>query len=132
MTTFEYPTTSHYSKNFPRRELDCRCGCVTPEAIVNNLVKLAEQLELLRSLVGLPLQATCGYRCKDHNKAVGGVDGSEHTQGKAADVWVRGRTPVEVKALAEKVPAFHKGGIGLYGGWVHVDIRSNGPARWNG
>lgn len=132
MTTHDYPTPSHYSRNFPRRELDCRCGCVTPPGVAANLASLAESLEALRSLVGLPLQATCGYRCPAHNKAVGGVDHSEHTRGLAADVWVRGVTPGKLKALAEKVNAFKKGGIGLYRGWVHVDIRAGGPARWNG
>lgn len=132
MTTLDYPTLSHYSKNFPRRELDCKCGCVTPEKVVAHLARLAESLEALRTLVGLPLQATCGYRCKTHNRAVGGVEGSEHTLGQAADVWVRGLTPGKLKAQAEKVPAFKAGGIGLYRGWVHVDIRTSGPARWNG
>lgn len=124
---------SKYSLNFTTAELNCKCGCKTPAAIAENLVRLADELEKLRKLIGLPIQITSGYRCEEWNRLCGGAPESQHTQGLAADIWVRGRTPGQVKKAAEfACTAFRLGGIGLYRGWVHVDMRANGPARWKG
>jgi uncharacterized protein YcbK (DUF882 family) len=121
---------THYTKNFSRRELACKCGCkIVPTGIAANLAQLAQALQQLRDLAGVPLIVTSGHRCPQHNAAVGGAKGSQHMQGIAADIWSKHLTPVELKALAEKIPAFANGGIGLYSRWVHVDTRK-GPARW--
>ena len=130
MSDLEFPTMSRYSPNFTKIELNCKCGCKTPANIEANLTRLAEQLELLRRHIGLPLQVTSGYRCEEHNRLCGGAPESQHTQGLAADGWVRGKTPAQVRDAALRVSLFRMGGIGLYKGWVHVDIRANGPARW--
>lgn len=124
-----YPTKTHYSPHFSRRELACRCGCVTPAAVQANLVKLAAQLEELRKLTGGPLHVNCAYRCKKHNAAVGGVPNSQHLVGIAADVSHKTLAPKAVADLAERVPDFHNGGIGRYPGFTHIDIR-RGTARW--
>jgi hypothetical protein len=34
--------------------------------------------------------------------------------------------------FADGIPAFHRGGIGTYKTFTHVDHRPDGPARWNG
>lgn len=123
---------TRYSPNFTKQELNCRCGCKTPTGVEVNLARLAEELESLRKVIGLPIQITSGYRCAEYNRLCGGAPESQHQHGFAVDIWVRGKTPGQVKAAAEKVDAFRKGGIGLYRGWVHVDMRANGPARWRG
>lgn len=130
MSDLEFPTITRYSPNFTKAELNCKCGCKPSAEVQNNLTGLAEKLEILRKMVGLPIQINSGYRCDEWNKLCGGADGSQHRFGLAADIWVRGKTPSEIKRYAERVPAFACGGIGLYRGWVHVDIRRNGPARW--
>ncbi len=43
------------------------------------------KIEGLRSKTG-PLKVNSGYRCKAHNKAVGGVSNSFHVRGKALDL----------------------------------------------
>ena len=43
-------------------------------------------LQALRYRLGKPLSPTCVYRCPAHNLAVGGVIGSDHTLGMAADL----------------------------------------------
>ncbi|MFI3315110.1 MAG: D-Ala-D-Ala carboxypeptidase family metallohydrolase, partial [Rikenellaceae bacterium] len=53
------------------------------ENIKNLVIKL---LEPLRKLYGLPLKINSGYRCSELNRAVGGVDTSQHLLGEAADV----------------------------------------------
>jgi uncharacterized protein YcbK (DUF882 family) len=125
-----YPTATHYAPAFSRRELDCRCGCPTPQGVQHNLAALAEHLQALRALAGGPLTVHSGYRCPGHNEAVGGAEFSQHVQGLAADVSSRAVTPAKLAQLAGKVPTFAAGGIGTYKTWVHVDIRRNGPARW--
>lgn len=118
-----------YTRNFSARELACRCGCLTPLGVDLNLRRLAPALQQLRDLAGSPIIVTSGYRCPKHNEAVGGSKGSQHMHGIAADVWSRTLTPGQLKVLAEKIPAFVNGGIGLYPTWIHVDIRE-GRARW--
>lgn len=55
---------------------------------VRNLKNLAVlYLQPLRERFG-PIHINSGYRCKDLNKAVKGVDGSWHTRGSAADIKV--------------------------------------------
>lgn len=120
---------THYTKNFTRRELACKCGCRVPTGVDRNLAQLAQALQQLRDLAGVPLIVTSGYRCPAHNTSIGGARGSQHVFGSAADIWSKHLTPQEIKALAEKIPAFANGGIGLYSRWVHVDVR-NGRARW--
>ena len=44
----------------------------------------------------------------------------------------KSKTPRQVKAIIErliKAGKMHNGGIGLYPGFVHYDVRSR-PARW--
>lgn len=127
-----YPTATHYSEHFSRRELDCRCGCTTPAGIEMNLTALAGHLETLRDLVAVPLTVLSGYRCPRHNEAVGGASLSQHVHGLAADISSRTLSPARLRSQAERVPQFRMGGIGTYRTWLHVDIRRNGPARWQG
>ena len=59
--------------------------------IVANLEELVETiLDPLRAAYGMPIKVTSGYRCAELNKAVGGVSGSAHLSGNAADLQVGG------------------------------------------
>ena len=105
---------------------DGKSGCGV--SIVD--VELGDVLDDLRGHYNTPITITSGYRCEKHNTAVGGAKNSQHMQGIAADIKVSGKEPSEVyKLLNEKYP--NKYGIGLYKGWVHLDIRTT-KARWNG
>lgn len=114
------------SKNFSRHEFACRC---CDRAEINQ--RLVDALQELRDLAGLPVRVTSGYRCSEHNRAIGGATRSQHLLGTAADISVRGMTPTEMYRLAEDVEAFRNGGIGVYPdkGFIHVDVR-DGRARW--
>ncbi len=110
------------STHFSDAELACKC------CGVNYCVeKLVNALEKLREEIGLPVIVTSGYRCPEHNKAVGGEPNSQHTRGMAADVQVKGLTPAEIYAAAVKVPEF--GGFGVASTFVHLDVRTT-PAKW--
>lgn len=58
---------------------------------VLNICRLAEQMQQLRTALGLPVVITSGYRSPDVNRAVGGVARSLHLQGKACDFYVLDR-----------------------------------------
>ncbi|MBI4642492.1 MAG: DUF882 domain-containing protein, partial [Deltaproteobacteria bacterium] len=55
----------------------------------------------------------------------------EMVEGRAADVCISGMSLKTVAKLAEGVPAFRNGGIGVYSenGFVHLDVRGH-RARW--
>jgi Peptidase M15 len=62
-------------------------GASIPDALMGNATDLANVLEIVRQAGGnLPLRITSGYRTPTDNAAVGGVNGSDHTQARAADV----------------------------------------------
>lgn len=116
-----------YSEHFSIKELACKCcgepGHIKPELIV--------ALEILRVLAGCPLIVTSGYRCQKHNAAVGGAKDSQHLKGAAADIKAKSLTPLELFALAVQIPAIK--GVGLYKGWVHIDVRnSQKRVLWQG
>lgn len=57
------------------------------QQVIENLVALADNvLDPLREAWGAPLRVNSGYRCRELNKAVGGVPASQHMLGQAADI----------------------------------------------
>ena len=91
---------------------------------------LIEGLQALRDAVG-PLAVLSGFRCVEHNRAVGGRADSMHLLGVAADVSHDRLTRYELARAAERIAVFRDGGIGRYRGWIHVDARGH-KARWDG
>ena len=57
------------------------------QQVIENLVALVDNvLDPLREAWGAPLRVNSGYRCRELNKAVGGVPASQHMLGQAADI----------------------------------------------
>lgn len=56
------------------------------ETIKKNLARLINFLNPLREAWGSPIRISSGYRCKELNEAVGGVETSAHTTGNAVDM----------------------------------------------
>ena len=74
-------------KWFSMNEFECHCGCRMPDSARANIVALVEQvLDPARERYGKPVCVNSGYRCARHNAAVGGVAGSQHMRGEAADI----------------------------------------------
>jgi len=121
------------TKNFSRQEFDCKDGTSVPGQYIPNVVELASNLQVLRDHIGEPVIITgSGYRTPSHNKAVGGAVNSQHLTAKGADINARNYTPIELAKVIEELIAEGKmkqGGIGIYKGFVHYDIRGN-KARW--
>ena len=120
------------TKNFSLKEFECKCGCVMPEFVKKNVIELAENLQVLRDVVGR-LDLTNAYRCKEHNADVGGAVNSQHVKGKAADIKSSTIEPWDMATTVDdlmKSEKFKLGGIGIYNTFTHVDTRGS-RARWS-
>ena len=121
------------TKNFSIGEFECKCGCIMPDEVLYNVVKLVNQLQTIRDVIKTPIQINSAYRCKFHNKAIGGSVSSQHILGKAADIVVRGYDPsLEIYPLIEELineGLILQGGLGDYSTFTHYDIRKT-KARW--
>lgn len=88
------------------------------------------KLDEIRKHVGQPLRINSGYRTLAHNRKVGGVGGSAHTRGLAADISCPThdlRTKVIFAAIAAGVQR-----IGIDDAMVHLDgdLTLPRPAIW--
>ena len=112
------------SEHFTIGEFECPC-CGAAE-VDPALIAL---LEKIRAHFGWKVIVTSGYRCKKHNREVGGAADSFHCRGMAADINVEGVAPPRVADCAEELLG-GGGGVGRYAGWTHVDVRAV-KARWS-
>lgn len=121
------------TKNFRKQEFESRDGADMPIFAYDNLKIVVGNLQVLRDYLGVPIHINSGYRSPRHNQKIGGVRNSYHTKGMAVDISVKNLSPRKVRrAILRliKVGAMKEGGIGLYNGFVHYDIRGT-KARWN-
>src|SRR5574343_1126050 len=105
---------------FTRDEFKCpHCG-------ENNISdEFIDRLDEVRHAYGKPMVVLSGYRCPAHNASVGGVDGSAHTEGIAADIacsFARDRL-----ALVESAINNGFGRIGIAKSFIHLDISETHP-----
>ena len=112
------------SENFDRKELACKCGCgkddVDPDLVF--------RLQRLRTLYGKPIHINSGVRCAKYNAEVGGVDGSAHVEGLAADITCE--TSGERFALLSLIlyyALFVRVGVGKR--FIHLDIDGTKPGN---
>ena len=120
------------SENFSKSEFACKCGCgygLEDGDVDPNLIVL---LESIRGEIGGPVRLTSGCRCEQHNKNEGGVTGSVHCMGQAADIQVEGgRHRFMVQHAAHRHGAE---GVGTAKGFIHVDVHMGDkkprPSAW--
>lgn len=73
------------------------------QIIIDNLKMLCVLiLEPLRYTLDKPIIINSGYRCKELNKAVGGVTDSHHLQGLAADINFNSETELKKMLITLK------------------------------
>lgn len=112
-------------------------GLINPNQIIvasvkNNVIRTANNLQVFRDFIKMPVNISSGYRAPIYNKLVGGAKHSQHLLGKAVDIQVKGLSPKMVYETIEKLIYFghmEEGGLGLYSTFVHYDCRGN-KARW--
>jgi zinc D-Ala-D-Ala carboxypeptidase len=108
-------------KHFTEDEMRCHCGCrrveMAPEFI--------DKLEQLRIEYGRPMAVTSGFRCLEHNAAVGGAEHSAHVTGQAADFNIPSQRDADRLIELAYKHGFGGKGVRLHGhvsGWmIHLD-----------
>jgi uncharacterized protein YcbK (DUF882 family) len=76
-------------------------------------------LQAIRDHTGRSVTINSGYRSPAWNTAIGGATNSLHVKGMAADIVIRGMTPLEVASLAHDMGL---GGIKAYQAFTHIDV----------
>jgi len=104
-------------------------------AVINNLVRTAIGLEVVRKMVGGPIVISSGYRSEKLNAAIGGASNSQHMQGKAADITAPGfgTAPQLMKLIASHRSEVYYDQLILErhnpavptSGWVHISFDTN-------
>lgn len=117
------------SPNFRFQEFACKCGGRYKGCRgVKINPRLLAALEELRSdyfkVRGLSIVSA--YRCKEHNRAIGGASNSQHLKGNAADIPPLPKSPdlpPQVKGIGVKRAT---------GRIIHIDVRrSPRVVRWH-
>ncbi len=65
-------------------------GSVPPDVLAHLTALCETLLEPARAYVGVPIRISSGWRPPEQNAGVGGVAGSDHLTGRAADIWANG------------------------------------------
>jgi hypothetical protein len=129
-------TSPHFQTD---RMLPCPCCGVNgvKQAVLDAAEAIRAKAEARYGMGRVRMGVQSGYRCEDHNKAIGGAQNSQHMQGTALDLnlqiakdsggkgklaWVT-VAPREWEDLARQGP-----GIGGYGrdderNFAHIDTR---------
>ena len=110
--------------NFTVGEFACKDG--SDKVLVDS--SLATVLQKIRNHFAKPVTITSAYRTSAYNKKIGGAANSQHVKGTAADIVIQGVAPIEVARYCEYLLP-NSGGIGLYSGFVHIDVRTV-RSRW--
>ena len=105
------------SEHFTENEVKCPCcgECLIEPATL-------EMAEKIRAhFGGRPYTVSSGYRCKKHNKDVGGVANSRHIAGKAIDGKIRGVTAAEAVKAAYAMGCRYA--YAIDSNYFHFDIK---------
>ena len=111
---------------------ECRTVDNTPdEYLLNNLITLAQNLEKLQLLIGLPIHITSAFRCKELNLIVGGSVHSDHCLGLAADFTVHNLSLFSLFNFLYKnrLRIGYRQLIWEYGRWVHISWYVEGSGQ---
>lgn len=111
------------SQEAARRRIDN-----TPDAgHIENLRRLADTLEQVRTVLGKPITVNSAYRCLAVNRAIGSKDTSEHVDGRAADIICPAYgNPWQVAQAIQLAGIAYNQLILEYGSWVHISIPAHG------
>jgi len=121
------------TKNFHLLEFGCNDGTGVPSKYLDNVKKLANNLQVLRDEIKQPIHINSSYRHPAYNKKIGGAKFSQHLTASASDITSKNITPKKLARTILKLikeGKMDEGGVGLYNGFVHYDIRGK-KARWD-
>ena len=131
--TYASNDRTQLSAHFNVQEFKCKCGQSHDILISDELIQKLEELYI--ALGCSKIIVTSGYRCPEHDKAVGGTSSGQHTKGTAADVCCYGQDgqPISSKTVCCKAQDLGFTGIANITSsyqYTHLDVRTSG--RWYG
>ena len=97
----------------------CKCGCNTG-TVTPIMAAVYEYIHDGLANDGIDTAINSAYRCKDHNKAVGGSPTSSHLTGKAIDIAAAGSR--EKYLIVEAALEAGATRIGIGKGFIHIDV----------
>ena len=109
-------------KHFTIDEFKCT-HCGTEEMKEDFLI----MLDRAREEAGVPFKITSGYRCDEHNKAIGGATHSAHTTGYACDIACANSEHRFKIITALLGRGFNR--IGVSKQFIHVDCDPSLPCK---
>lgn len=114
------------SKKAKEKEID---NSIPNDSVKKSIKALVDNvLQPLRDALECTVIITSGYRCKDLNELVGGVETSQHRKGEASDIRSPFFSSLEIarKAVELELPYDQ---LILYPDFVHVSHKLNGKQR---
>ena len=117
------------TNNFNVSEFACHCGCGF------NIIdqRVIDMAQTIREALGVPVRVNSGCRCEKHNAKVGGVKGSKHTKGFAADL----SCSLGAKKMFDTVKQLHADGklpdldyCIRYKTFIHIDCGGKRKSLW--
>lgn len=97
---------------------------------LDNLVYTAQQMELVRTLLGTPIIVDSAYRSPEVNKLVKGAKNSQHKEGKAVDfISPKYGTPKDIVAKIKASNIQYDQLIHEFNSWVHISFVKSGSRR---
>lgn len=131
--TYQYGDTTKITEHFKASEFQCKCGKPHEFQVSDELV---QHLENLREILDCRnIHVSSGFRCYDHDIAVGGKGNGKHTMGLAADVICYGK---DGKPISSKLVSCTAQDLGFKGianitmayTSTHLDMREG--KKWYG
>ena len=125
MPTYKYGDTTQISPHFKACEFQCKCSGKHDFPLDTALVEKLE--ELYTALNCSSINVSSGYRCVQHDKAVGGSGTGQHTLGKAADICCYGqdKQPINSKLVCCTAADLGFSGVArITDTYTHVDVRT--------
>ena len=96
--------------SFSLSEFACHDGTPVPAELLPNVQQLANNLQVLRDRVGVPIHVVSGYRTPAHNAMVDGAGHSQHMLGHAMDFFIPGVALEKIRFAGLRL---QRGGVGL-------------------
>lgn len=101
----------------------------SPE-VLDNLTYTATQMELVRDLLGAPINVNSAYRSPEVNKLVKGAKNSQHVEGKAVDfISPSFGTPRQIVEKIKGSNIVYDQLIHEFNSWVHISFIKQGSRR---
>ena len=98
------------------KSIEFNCPCCQKAIMDTRFLNMINQA---RDLANIPFNITSGYRCKNYNNVIGGVNESAHISGLAADISCENSSNrlIIIEALLDT--GFKR--IGIANNFIHMD-----------